>query len=256
MFQLFKRFIKFSLNYLRRILLFFKNNTLPKPENLEVKINNFVDQKKTNPPYLLYQNEQIIECYNHFKDYFKTSVFLNSITIREYAIKNAVINDQVLDKSYLEFGVYKGDSVNFFSTFVEKIYGFDSFQGLNEDWVANADHPKGTFSLVQQPQVNKNVELVIGKIQNTLSLFISKKKPEINFIHIDTDTYETATYILKETKPYLVNNSIIIFDNLYNYMGWREGEYKALVENFEHNEYKFLAFAKDSTQAVIKIFKK
>ena len=46
MLQLFKRFIKFSLNYLRRVLLFFKNNTLPKPENLEVKINNFVDQKK------------------------------------------------------------------------------------------------------------------------------------------------------------------------------------------------------------------
>ena len=38
---------------------------------------------------------------------------------------------------YLEFGVWKGESINFLSSFLNKgeIYGFDSFKGLREDWL-------------------------------------------------------------------------------------------------------------------------
>jgi len=40
---------------------------------------------------------------------------------------------------------------------------------------------------------------------------------------------------------------------LYNFEGWDVGEYKALREVFNENEYQFLSFATDSSQAVIKI---
>ena len=36
---------------------------------------------------------------------------------------------------------WTGTSANFFSKFVNKLYCFDSFEGLKEDWVA-ADCPK------------------------------------------------------------------------------------------------------------------
>jgi hypothetical protein len=70
-------------------------------------------------------------------------------------------------------------------------------------------------------------------------------------MHIDTDTYPTAKFILQQTKPYLLNNSIIVFDELYNFSGWSVGEYKALTEVFDEEEYEFLVFSVDDSQAVI-----
>jgi hypothetical protein len=47
--------------------------------------------------------------------------------------------------------------------------------------------------------------------------------------------------------------AIIIFDQLYNYIGWEEGEYKALKEVFKENEFKYKAFCLNSSQVVIQL---
>ena len=70
---------------------------------------------------------------------------------------------------------------------------------------------------------------------------------------MDVDTYESSKFILEAIKPNLVKGAIILFDELYNFEGWDVGEYKALREVFNENEYQFLSFATDSSQAVIKI---
>ncbi len=70
---------------------------------------------------------------------------------------------------------------------------------------------------------------------------------------MDVDTYESSKFILETIKPNLVKGAIILFDELYNFEGWDVGEYKALREVFNDNEYKFLSFATDSSQVVIKI---
>ena len=62
-----------------------------------------------------------------------------------------------------------------------------------------------------------------------------------------------ADLILEKIKPFLANRAIIIFDELYNFPGWDVGEYKALNEVFNENEYKFLSFAKNGQQAVIQL---
>ena len=49
----------------------------------------------------------------------------------------------------------------------------------------------------------------------------------------------------------MINGAIIIFDELYDFPGWSVGEYKALIEVFKEEEYKFLAFAAKTGQAVI-----
>ena len=54
-------------------------------------------------------------------------------------------------------------------------------------------------------------------------------------------------------KPRLVKGATILFDELYNFEGWDVGEYKALTEVFNKDEYKFEAFAYDGRQALIKI---
>ena len=73
---------------------------------------------------------------------------------------------------------------------------------------------------------------------------------------MDLDTYESTKFVLQKIKPYLINKAVILFDELYNFSGWKVGEYKALKEVFSENEYKYLAFALRGTQAVIQIIKK
>jgi len=211
----------------------------------------------SSPPsvYQLYKEEQAKSCFEHFKKFFKTSIFLSSNKIREYALDAAKENDNDSDYFYIEFGVYSGTSINFFSKKLnnKKIYGFDSFEGLKEDWVGTSV-PKGTFNLNKKiPQLENNVVPVTGWIQDTLPIFLKEKNPKINFVHMDVDTYESSKFILESIKPNLAKGSIILFDELYNFEGWDVGEYKALREVFNDNEYKFLSFATDSSQAVIKI---
>lgn len=204
----------------------------------------------------LYEKDELVSSYNHFKKYFPTSIFLfYKEQILEYALKKSFKNEDSKTSLYLEFGVYKGDSVNFLAKKLQSniIYGFDSFEGIDHDW-SGYYLPEGFFNLEKKiPKLNSNVIPVVGLIQNTLPKFLKENEKKISFIHIDTDIYESAKTILSLVKPRLGKNSIIVFDELYNFPGWNVGEYRALRETFQENEYKFLAFAKDGQQAVIQI---
>ena len=206
-------------------------------------------------PFEKYQRENLDESYNCFKKYFSKSIFLKDDKIKIFAILKALeIKDEGL---YLEFGVHKGKSINFLSNLIKDkiIYGFDSFEGLKEDW-KGTQATKGTFNLNGKiPSLNKNVSPVKGWIQDTLPIFL-KRSDNINFVHIDVDTYDTSNFILKNIKPFLNNGTIILFDELYNCIGWKENEYKALIENFNEKEYDYLAFSKEGSQVLIKYIKK
>ncbi len=50
-------------------------------------------------------------------------------------------------------------------------------------------------------------------------------------VYVDCDLYESTIQVLDFVQPYLVDGSIICFDDYYNYKGDPEqGEQKALVE--------------------------
>lgn len=205
-------------------------------------------------PFEKYQRENLDESYNCFKKYFSKSIFLKDDKIKVYAILKALeIKKEGL---YLEFGVHKGKSINFLSKLIKDkiIYGFDSFEGLKEDW-KGTQATKGTFNLNGKiPSLNKNILPIKGWIQDTLPIFL-KRSENINFVHIDVDTYNTSNFILKTIKPFLNNGAIILFDELYNCIGWEENEYKALIENFNEKEYDYLAFSKEGSQVLIKYIK-
>ena len=88
-------------------------------------------------------NETLI----HFNKHFKRSLlFDDKWKIREHAIKTSLLNDKNEEYYYLEFGVFEGTTANYFSKLVKKLYCFDSFEGLKEDWVGTSD-PKNAFNL-------------------------------------------------------------------------------------------------------------
>ena len=196
------------------------------------------------------------ETFKYFKEYFKNSVIFEELSrkkIREYAIKNALLNDKNKEYYYLEFGVYQGKSANYFSKFVNKFYCFDSFEGLREDYVGT-NFPKGSFNLNKKiPNLNSNVEPIIGWVEDTLDDFLKKHNPKINFVHLDMDTYSPTKFTLEKIKPYLVKDAILVFDELFNFIGWEHGEYKALYEVFKESEFIYKAFRINAEQSVIQI---
>lgn len=200
------------------------------------------------------KNNLVEETFNNFKEHFKKSLILDHAwEAREYAIKTACLNDKAKEYYYLEFGVYQGESANYFSKYVNKLYAFDSFQGIEEDWVGT-NQMKGSMNLNKKvPKLNSNIQPVVGWVEDTLEDFLKKHNPKINFVHLDMDTYIPTKFTLEKLKPYLVKNAIIIFDELYNYVGWEYGEYKALKEVFKEDEYEYKAFAINSVRCVIQI---
>lgn len=177
--------------------------------------------------------------------------------IQNFSVNKACENLSNGNYLFLEFGVFNGESIIRISKILKKhnkqIYGFDSFEGLSEDW-KDFSEPKGTFTRNGKvPELpNDNIKIVKGDIKNILKDFLKKNSQKIAFVHIDTDTYETAEYILDNIKPRLVKNSIILFDELYNFFGWKDGEFKASLEVFSDNEFNYIAFT-NSQQVTIQI---
>tara|TARA_Y100001935_G_C17139254_1_gene424652 strand:+ start:83 stop:787 length:705 start_codon:yes stop_codon:yes gene_type:complete len=204
---------------------------------------------KSNSPIGIYYKNLSQECYDFFKeDMNNSAIFLKSRDIRSYSISKAFNNNKSSENLYLEFGVFKGESINLFGKFLKqhnlKIYGFDSFEGLEEEWNMNDYNPIGRFSLnKKKPKVLENVNLIVGKVQDTLDEFLKgKKNKKIIFAHLDMDTYTPTKYTLNKIKPYLQSGSVILFDEFYGFPNWKQHEFKAFTEIFEKKEFKYIAF--------------
>ncbi len=151
----------------------------------------------------------------------------------------------------LEFGVYKGDSINFISSLLPDkiIYGFDSFEGLPEDW--RYDSEKGAFNLNgKMPRVNSNVRLVKGWFNETLPEFVKAHREPCAFIHVDCDLYSSTKTIFDNLKDKIVSGTVIAFDEFFNYPGWQEGEYKAFTELVAEKNFEFEYIARTNFQQV------
>ena len=144
---------------------------------------------------------------------------------------------EMLQGLCLEFGVYQGRSLNILARFAREkalpdgtVFGFDSFEGLPEDWIEG--FPKGHFAC-DIPPVEENVILVKGLFQETLPYFIKLEQFKgipVSFIHIDSDLYSSAKFVLDTLYPYMVPGTLICFDEIINSDQFIEHELKAWTE--------------------------
>jgi hypothetical protein len=132
-----------------------------------------------------------------------------------------------IDGLVLEFGVASGNTIREISNYCDKVYGFDSFEGLPEDW--RAGYEKGVFKC-DIPEVPNNVELVIGLIQDTIDNFLNTHQEQVSFIHIDVDIYSATACIFEKLKDRIKSGTIITFDEICSYDGYEEHEFKAFLE--------------------------
>jgi len=97
------------------------------------------------------------------------------------------------------------------------------------------------------------VELIKGWFDQTVPEFLAKHPENLSFVHIDSDTYEAATSLLKVIGRKVQKGTVIVFDEYFGYRGWRFGEWKAWKEFVELTglQYEYLGFAKE--QVAVKV---
>jgi len=181
-------------------------------------------------------------------DFIKENNLLGMLKLSGSTKLYKILRDRLGDGIILEFGVNKGTTINEIARlFPERqIFGFDTFAGLPEDWVIL---PKGEFDQGGKlPEVPKNVKLIKGLIQDTLPHFDHNQR--IAFIHIDTDLYSSAKFILTDLKTQL-KGCYILFDEFWNFPNWKQEEYKAFTEFIADTKYSFDYVARNGHTGVL-----
>lgn len=130
---------------------------------------------------------------------------------------------------YLEFGVYEGDSFRWWLRHLTapaaRFVGFDSFQGLPEDW--RPDQQQGRFRTDGPPDVgDSRASFVVGWFDETLPTFTPPGHDQLVVV-IDCDLYSSTAVVLSWLEPHLRPGTLIYFDELPD----RDHEMRAFFES-------------------------
>jgi hypothetical protein len=156
----------------------------------------------------------------------------------------------------LEFGVATGRTLNQFAHWLPNkvIHGFDSFQGLPEDWTSRM--PRGFFKRTNLPKVKPNCRLHVGWFDQTIVAWKNDYGDvPIQLLHIDSDLYSSAQTVLTTLSKNIVPGTVIIFDEYINYPGWQQDEFRAWKE-FVRNygiQYEYIGRVSRHQQVAVRV---
>ncbi|MGE2692139.1 class I SAM-dependent methyltransferase [Mycolicibacterium pulveris] len=137
------------------------------------------------------------------------------------------------DGLVLDLGVWIGWSTRLLA---EKsgfrVYGFDTFEGLVEDWQVDDEKlvKAGALSITEPfakrliedtgvkvdngipGALGRDVEFIKGSTYDTLAPFLDTHPGPIRLFHMDLDTYESCLHALETCKERFTVGSILVFD--------------------------------------------
>lgn len=158
------------------------------------------------------------------------------------------------DGMALEFGVYNGSTLKIIAADCpdRKVFGFDSFAGLPEDW--RPGFPAGAFTAGGVPEV-AGAEMVVGWFSDTLPGFLAENPEPVDFLHVDADLYSSTRTVFDLVGPRLRPGSVIVFDEYFNYPGWADHEHRAWSEHVARTglSFRYEAYTLDNEQVVVRI---
>lgn len=178
-------------------------------------------------------------------------LFACSYTTLAFALEMAPRAGLVLD-----LGVFHAASTNFLAARTARtVYGFDSFEGLPEAW---GQHGVGAYSVGSRlPDVRTNVALRPGWFEDTLPAFAAERPDgeTIALINVDCDIYSSTKTALDALAPLITDGTILVFDEYFATVRWREDEHRALIEAAADHGWapSYLAFNGFTKQAVLRI---
>ena len=222
---------------------------------LRLGIDKAMGMKKRFP------NAQFLEFGVHEgKDLVRMAVFLRSIEKRNFTRSQKKNSNTDID---IDIDI---DTEPSYTT----LHGFDSFEGLPEDWIngqIGTDdkpyHKQGAFdtggeppdveSLVDHslklryhkrtnrtavavaapPKCVDNIEFHKGWFHESLPPFLDDHDgTPVAFVHADADLYTSTLTFLRLicSRRLFRKGSVIVFDEFWNYPNWENGEHKAWYE--------------------------
>ncbi len=142
---------------------------------------------------------------------------------------------------YLEFGVYEGETMRWWSEHLDhpdaRFIGFDSFIGLPEVWRPGFD--VGTFATEGAPVLDDSrVSFVAGWFDETLPQFALPAHDQL-VVNVDCDLYSSAVTVLSWIEPHLSPGTLLYFDELAD----RDHELRALNEMMSRSSMRLVPLA-------------
>jgi predicted O-methyltransferase YrrM len=160
----------------------------------------------------------------------------------------------------LEFGVADGASLRHLARATgRELHGFDSFEGLPEDWSGTFEQ-RGKFGRGGSlPPVPASVTLHKGWFDATLPRFLASHAEEpVAFVHVDCDIYASTVTVLRELAPRLAPGTVLVFDEYFNYPNWQRHEFRAFQEFVRDTGfgYAYLGFAQKNGHVAVRLGEK
>ena len=146
----------------------------------------------------------------------------------------AAVKTAATEGLYLEFGVATGTTLRAIAELapVGSVFGFDSFEGLPEDW--RTQYTAGTFAMDAFPDV-PGAELVVGWFDRTLPGFLAEHPEDVALLHLDADLYSSTKTVLDALESRLRPGTVVIFDEYFNFPDWQQHEHRAWTEFVERD---------------------
>lgn len=138
---------------------------------------------------------------------------------RRYKLYEAIAgSEQLFQKPihYLEFGVAGGHSIKWWldrNTHNDsKFFGFDTFEGLPEKWGAFKQGDMA-FPVEQLGITDSRALFYKGLFQQTLLPFLENYNGDLKkLIHIDSDLFSSALFVMTQLYRFLKPGDILLFD--------------------------------------------
>jgi Flp pilus assembly protein TadD len=192
-----------------------------------------------------------LDAWHYLKANIKPSTPMTGSMIETFKIAMSAATNQGM---VLEFGVRHGNSIRQLAELANQpIHGFDSFEGIPEDW---HDEGRGSYSTKGViPKVPSSVTLHQGWFDETLPSFLNQNFEPVRLINIDCDIYSSTKTVLDLLASRIQSGTVIIFDEYIGNQYWREDEFKAFQEATKTYgwHYEYLSFSFFTKQVVIKI---
>jgi len=193
-----------------------------------------------------------------FSDFYKPfRAYTDRIKLFEHVIKTEGLDTKPIH--YLEFGVAGGTSFVWWTKANQHpaslFYGFDTFEGLPEDWHF---FKKGAFSFDTPFIDDQRGTFIKGLFQDTLYKFLDNYRQHTDnaavtrIFHMDADLYSSTLFALTMLAPYLRNGDIIFFDEFnipnHEFAAWTDFvrsyyiKYEVIgaVNNFYQTSFKLI----------------
>jgi hypothetical protein len=189
------------------------------------------------------------ESASYLNEYMKgVPAFANDFDLLEYALGKTEGEGGVL-----EFGVATGRTIKYIASLTQDdVDGFDAFSGLPEFW--RPGFGRGKFAQ-SAPKVPSNVRLHVGLFQDTLPKFILADQRRVSFLHIDCDLYSSTKCIFDYLGERIRRGTVIVFDEYWNYPGWKDHEWKAFQEFVSESaiKYEYIGIVAKHQQVAVRI---